>query len=90
MHEYEIEEIGSDVLIVHIQPKIDFVVEIKFRMSEQIDSLVYRMVHVIGTASQEQRSGFKELSRDETFTDMVEDVYAKFEQGRSVLLGLKH
>ena len=58
-HEYEIEEIGPDILIVHVQPKIDWEVGIKFGRREQIDSLVYRMVSTIGTANQEQRSGLK-------------------------------
>jgi predicted transcriptional regulator len=89
IHNYEIEEIGSDILIVNIQPKIDWEIGIKFGRREQISSLVYQMVSTIGWTSQEQRSGLKELTRDETFNRLVEDVYAQFEQGRSVLLELK-
>ena len=88
-HAYDIYEIGSDVQIVYVRPKFDMDIEIKFGMREQINSLVYRMISTIGIASQEQRSGFKELAVDETFSKLVEDAYAHFEQGRSVLLNLR-
>ena len=88
-HAYDIYEIGSDIQIVYVRPKFDMDIEIKFGMREQINSLVYRMISTIGIASQEQRSGFKELAVDETFSKLVEDAYAHFEQGRSVLLNLR-
>ena len=88
-HEYEIKEIGSDVFIVRTGIKIDWEIERKFGGREQIDSLVYRMVSTIGRAGEEQRSGFRGLTRVVTFSNMVDDVYTQFEQGRSVLLELR-
>ncbi|MGA7368274.1 MAG: hypothetical protein WBX01_04040 [Nitrososphaeraceae archaeon] len=89
-HEYDILEKGSDVLIVHSRKKIDWQVEGKFGGREQLDSLVYRMVSTIVRTSQEQRSGLKELARDEAYTNIVEEVYTQLEQGRSVLQRLRH
>ena len=89
MHEYEIEEIGSDIFVVRVQPKIDWEIGVRFGRREQVASLVYQLVSTIGLASQEQSSGFRELAGDKTFTSIVEDVNSQFAQGRTALLKLR-
>ena len=82
-HEYEIFDVGSDVLIQHIQSQIDWKVKIEF------GGLVFQIVSTIGMISKdEQKSGFKELSMDKTFINLVDEMYAQFERGRSALLKL--
>lgn len=90
-HKYELREVGSEVLIkFHLSWEKDWRIKKEFIERKQLSTLVFQMVSLIGLALKEERSGFKELARDQTFTDMVEHMYEQLEQGRSVLQKLRH
>lgn len=88
-HEFDILDRGSDVFIVYTQSLIDSELERQFGGRKRLYNLILQIVSSIdGILTDEQKSGIKELSTDKTFINLVDEMYAQFERGRSALLKL--